>query len=157
LQINLHAADNSASDYFRFYPSLIFSTLLSCAYALALLIVLLMPLEVWIKVALAILLLFMLQYYLRYNGLLLASASIVAMYLEGGDIFLILKDGKALSGKILPDSLVTPLLTILNVQLNGNKEVRSVAVYPDSLDAERFRELRVLLRWGLIKNAMELS
>ena len=66
----------------------------------------------------------------------------------GSDIALISRDGKELNGHVLRSSLVTPAMTILNVAYTGKMRIDSVVIFPDSMDAERFRELRVLLKWG---------
>lgn len=107
-----------------------------------------LPIAGFAKAALAILLVFMLLYYLRRDAWLLLSSSHVAIRLQGNSITLISRGGGELSGQILCDSVVTPALTILNVLPQGKKSARSVLIFPDSLDKERFRELRVLLKWG---------
>ena len=99
-----------------------------------------------------VLLLCALLYYLRPNAWPSASSSYVAIRFVDDEIILQTHDGAELAGRVLGDSLVTPLLTILNVLPNGGKRVCSVVLFPDSLDSERFRELRVLLRWGIGKH-----
>jgi toxin CptA len=118
-------------------------------YAIVILVILLIPIVVWLRVVIVVLLLCALLYYLRRDAWLLASSSYVAIRFVGGEIILQTHDGTELLGKVLGDSLVTPILTILNVLPNGGKRVCSVVLFPDSLDSERFRELRVLLRWGI--------
>lgn len=100
------------------------------------------------KTALAVLLACALAYYLRRDAWLLSSASHVALRLEGNHIVLITRGGGEVPGLVLRDSVVTPALTILNVLPQGKKTARSVVIFPDSLDAERSRELRVLLKWS---------
>lgn len=75
------------------------------------------------------------------------SSSIVAIRYYGGDILLITQAGDELPGNIQPSSVVTPLLTIVNVLPTGKKRTRSVVIFPDNLSREQFRELRVLLKW----------
>lgn len=58
------------------------------------------------------------------------------------------RNGKQVTGKVMPDSLVTPLLTVLNVLPQDTHWTRSVVILPDSMDAESFRLLRVCLKWG---------
>lgn len=48
---------------------------------------------------------------------------------------------------VQPSTFVSPYLTVLNFRLSDEKTVRHVVIFPDSIDAEQFRQLRVLLRW----------
>ena len=97
---------------------------------------------------LAALLVFSLVYYLRRDALLLLQSSNVAIRLDGDQAVLTTRSGSMIPGQILRGSVVTPVLTILNILPQGKKWSRSVVIFPDSLDKERFRELRVLLKWG---------
>lgn len=134
---------------FKLYPSRICSALLFAVYSLTILIVLILPIFVLAKAALAVLLLCCLVYYLRRDAWQLSASSPVAIRLEGDSIVLLDRNGDEVSGQLLPDSLVTPALTILNVLPHGKKSARSVVIFPDSLDRERGRELRVLLKWAV--------
>jgi len=122
--------------------------LLLSIHALAILGIVLLPLFVLTKGTIILILLSMLAYYLRRYVWLLSASSYVAIWLDKGDIILTTRDGQKLTGTILRDSFVTPALIILNVLMQDSKKVRSVLVFSDSLDHERSRELRVLLRWG---------
>jgi len=122
--------------------------LLLSAYSLVLLIVFTLPIVAFAKIALAVLLVFSLAYYLRRDALLSLPSSHVAIRLDGDHVVLTSLSGSQLSGQILRDSVVTPVLTILNILPQGKHRMRSVVIFPDSMDKERFRELRVLLKWG---------
>lgn len=135
--------------FFKLYPSRICSVLLFAAYFPAILIVLILPIFVLAKAALAVLLLCCLVYYLRRDAWLLSASSPVAIRLDGDSILLSDCKGEEVRVQLLPDSLVTPALTILNVLPPGKKSARSVVIFPDSLDSERSRELRVLLKWAV--------
>jgi toxin CptA len=135
-------------NHYKLSPSRIFLALLLSAYVLAILIVFMLPIDTWARLMLAILLLCALFYYVRHDALRLMLSSIVGLRLEGDQISLIMRGGGELTGVIQPDSLVTPALTILNVLPHGEMRVRSLLIFPDSLDKEHFREMRVLLRWA---------
>jgi len=124
------------------------SAFLLSGYLLAILIIFILPIVVLAKAALAVLLGCTLVYYLRRDALLLSSSSHVAISLGGEEVTLTTRNGSELHGQILRDSVVTPFLAILNVLPQDGKRVRSVVIFPDSLERERFRELRVLLKWG---------
>jgi hypothetical protein len=58
----------------------------------------------------------------------------------------IVVDGAA--GTIVRGSFVAPWLTILHWRRTGSRLTRTVVILPDMIDAARFRELRVILRWA---------
>lgn len=134
---------------FRLYPSHICSALLFFAYALTILIVLMLPMVVLAKVALAALLACALFYSLRRDAWLLLPLSPVAIRIEGDQLTLITRGGSELQGDISGNSVVTPFITILHVLSQAHKGVCYVVIFPDSMDKERFRELRVWLKWGV--------
>jgi hypothetical protein len=135
--------------FFRLYPSRACAALLIFAFSLSLLIIFLLPIPAFFMAVLAILLVCTLVYYLLRDAWLLLSSSHVAIRLEGRNITLLTRCGGELPGQILDDSLVTSFLTILNVLPQGKSRARSVLVFPDSMDPQRSRELRVLLKWGV--------
>ena len=135
-------------NYFKLYPSRFCSAILFLAYSLTILSVFLLPIVELAKAALTVLLVCAMVYYLRRDAWLLLSSSHVALRLEENHIVLITRGGGEVPGLVLRDSVVTPALTILNVLPQGKKTARSVVIFPDSIDAERSRELRVLLKWS---------
>lgn len=75
--------------------------------------------------------------------------SCVAFRMEGqAEIVMILRSGRHLSGRVSPDSFVTPYLVILNVVLGEQRRGRSLLILPDTMGADSFRRLRVALKWG---------
>lgn len=144
------SAGNGGAHDFKLYPSRIFSALLYSAYTTALLIVFILPASLLAKAALAAVLIFSLRYSLRRDAWLLLPSSHVAIRLDGDRIVVRSRLGSDISGRILRDSVVTPLLTVLNVLPQGKKSMRSIVIFPDSMDKERFRALRVLLKWNAV-------
>ena len=134
--------------FLKLYPSRICSLVLFSAHSLAILIIFMLPLTGLAQTALAVLLVASLAYYLRRDAWLSLSASPVALRIDGINITLLTRAGSEVHGQILSDSVVTPVLTILNVSTQGQKGTRSIVIFPDSMDTDRFRELRVLLKWG---------
>jgi len=49
--------------------------------------------------------------------------------------------------RVAGSSFVSPLLTVVNLRLEGARWGRAVLITADSLDPESFRRLRVWLRW----------
>lgn len=120
--------------------------MLGVAHGALLLLLLMLPL--WTRLMLAALVLSSLVYYLRRDAWLRAPDSCIGLVLQGDDAILNLRNGAQLRGEIAPDSLVTPLLTVLNVSLPELRATRSVVMLPDSMAADVFRQLRVWLKWG---------
>ena len=142
------SADNDGAHDFKLYPSRIFSALLYSVYTASLLIVFILPAALLAKAALAAVLVFFLRYFLRRDAWLLLPSSYVAIRLDGERIVLKSRMGSEISGQVARDSVITPLLTVLNVVPQGKRGMRSIIIFPDSMDKERFRELRVLLKWN---------
>ena len=134
--------------YFKFSPSRVCAALLISVHTLAILIVFLLPIAGLAQAISAILLLLALRYHLYRDAWLRLPSSHVAMHLQGNNIILITRSGEELHTQLLLDSVVTPALTILNVIPQGKRIARSVIIFPDTLDQDSNRELRVLLRWG---------
>jgi hypothetical protein len=75
--------------------------------------------------------------------------SCVALRLEEyEEVMLVLRNGKHLPGRLSSDSLVTPYLIVLNIALSEQRGWRSLAILPDTLGKDSFRQLSVALRWG---------
>ena len=142
------SADSGGAHDFKLYPSRIFSALLYAIYTASLLIVFVLPAALLAKAALAAVLIFSLRYFLRRDAWLLLPSSHVAFSLDGDRIVLKSRMGSEISGQVARDSVITPLLTVLNVVPQGKRGMRSIIIFPDSMDKERFRELRVLLKWN---------
>ncbi len=56
-------------------------------------------------------------------------------------------NGQNIQGRLGSSSLITARLTILHVTGERALSFRPVLIFADSLDVERYRELRVLLKW----------
>ena len=88
-------------------------------------------------------------YWLLLDANLRMGHSCVTFRLQGQEeIVLVLRSGRHLHGRVSSDSLVTPYLVILNVELKEQRRRRSLLILPDSMGKESFRRLRVVLKWG---------
>lgn len=133
---------------FKLRPSHYLAAILIVAHGAALAALFPLNLPTWSKAALALIMLFSLVYHLRRDAWLSAPSSGTALMLDGDRVMLATRGGKQLTGHVLRDSLVTPLITVLNVLPQGARFARSVIILPDSLDVESFRQLRVWFKWG---------
>ena len=75
--------------------------------------------------------------------------SIVAISLGDDRIILFNRDGDEQVGKLLRSSLIMPQIVILNITLPNHFWKKNVVLMPDSMDAESFRQLRVVMKWGV--------
>lgn len=104
--------------------------------------------QLWLSSLLTLLLFSALLYYVCRDVVLILSYSYIKLRPDGDSIVLVTRNGNEVSGQLARDSLVTPLLTVLNFLPINKKRVRSVVIFPDSMDKEAFRELRVQLKWN---------
>ena len=80
-------------------------------------------------------------YYLRRRGT-------TVMRLEPDGSLLVRSDRDEWQAAIvLPQTSVSPWLSVLRYRLEGERWSRSLALLPDSLQTDDFRRLRVWLRW----------
>ena len=116
-------------------------------HSVAMMSMLLLPLPGWAKIVLVILLSASLLHYLRQNAWLSARSSQVALSLRQQEVMLTSRESSEVAAKVMAESFVMPLLTIVTVLPHGARRKISTVIFPDSLDAESFRKLRVLLKW----------
>jgi len=108
-----------------------------------------LPLSSLWSLVLSVLVLFWSGYCLLSDANLRMGHACVAFRLEDhDDIVLVLRNGGHLSGRVSPDSLVTPYIIILNVALNEPRRGRNLLIMPDAMRREDFRRLRVVLKWS---------
>ena len=135
--------------YFKLRPSRSLTLYLIVLCAVALISLWQLPLPAPASLALSVLVLCWGGYCLLLDAKLHMGRSCVAFRLEEGeDVVLVLRNGRHLTCRVSPDSLVTPYLVILNVVPNGRGRGRSLLILRDAIGVESFRRLRIALRWG---------
>lgn len=93
-------------------------------------------------------------YFVLFRGLLLLPWSYAVLTVDvKNQLKLIRRDGEYLKANVLPDSVVTPYLTVMHFSYEDATFLarlfgQHLVVLPDALDAEPYRQLRVWLRWG---------
>lgn len=122
--------------------------MLGCAHFAAIGLLWPLALPVAVKLTGAAVLTISLIFYLRHYALLRAPAAVVAVELSDEmACTLETRRGERIGCALLGSSFVAPYLTVLNLQPEGKFFTRSVVILADAIDAEEFRQLRVLLRW----------
>jgi toxin CptA len=122
--------------------------LLSVLFATAIVAVFLLPLPAWLLASAIIVLSGAFSIHLYRDVLLKTASSCVSIRIEMDQVQMVMRNGTEIAGVISKSSLVTPMMTVLNVRIPGRWLDRSVVIFPDSLEKGHFRELRVLLKWG---------
>ncbi len=125
---------------FDFRPSRLLGLALLLTHGLAMLSIIVLPLPFLMRAVLLLVPAANLWHVYRKVG-----GGAVGLRIESDRIVVLDARSGEVSGKLLPDSLVTPYLAVLQIHTEGKP--RSVLVMPDSLDAQSFRRLRILLRW----------
>jgi len=86
------------------------------------------------------------------HGLRCLKHSVVAMQLKpDNSVSILLKNGRWQEVRIMPSTVVTPLLSVVHYRLQESAwyyPMRYVLILADAVDAEDYRRLRVRLRWN---------
>lgn len=135
--------------FYKLRPSLILSLLLSFMCLVLQVLLWQLPLPKSVLLVLTVVVLCWGGYCILHDANLRMGHSCVAFRLEGQDeIVLVLRSGRHMSGRVSPDSLVTPYLVILNVALSEPHGGRSLLILADAIGNDSLRRLRIALKWG---------
>lgn len=108
-----------------------------------------LPLDMSVYLVLGLIIWALCAYLLFRDARLMLANSCVAFRLEVEDrISLILRDGRHQEGKLMVGGIILPFVVLINIRLEQGGH-RSLVLLNDSMDADSFRHLRVLLRWGV--------
>ena len=130
-------------------PSRILAAVLSLAHALALAVILIVTMPVWAKLLVGSVIAASCIWSICHAALLRTAHAIIELVIgEGGRVSCRNRTGTWREAQTLGSSFVTPWLTVLNLRLEGSWLARHVVILPDSVDADAFRRVRVLLRWA---------
>ena len=88
------------------------------------------------------------------HGLRRLKHSVVALQLmPDNSVSIDLKDGRRQAVRVMPSTVVTPLLSVVHCRLQEAawySPTRYVLIPADAVDAEEYRRLRVYLRWATL-------
>ncbi len=141
------SVDNTVKNFFNLHPSSLLFVLMLFVYSVAIFICFIICKQLWFSWLLAGLLLCAFVYYVCRDVALILPSSYIKLRPDGDSIMLVTRNGVEISGQPARDSLVTSVLTILNFVPTELQRVRSIVIFPDSMDKEAFREIRVQLKW----------
>lgn len=130
----------------RFSPTL--ATLLGLAHLVSLILLWITPLGVFPQFGIGLLVVASWLFHLRRDCFRLAPGAIVRLRVEhGGKFSYQTRAGEWHDAALLGNSLVTPWLSVLGFRREGARFGRYTVLFPDTLDAEAYRKLRVLVKW----------
>lgn len=125
-----------------------FTLLLIAAHGTTAILLFAVPLPAVVQLALIAAIGISLRASLRTHALRTAPHACVRVAVQrDGRATLELRSGAALTGQVLADSRVNPLLTIINLRRDDNGRRVSLVLLPDSAHADDLRALRVWLRF----------
>lgn len=141
-----------------FQSSKALAALLVFMHLLSLLLVWLMPLPLWFQLPISSVLLVSATFYLKRDALLTAQNSTIALQVHS-DCQCEIQNrlGEWEDVELLGTSFVAPYLTVLNFKIAGKRLAKHVVIFPDAVDSEHFRQLRVLLKWKCNRFPREAS
>jgi len=99
------------------------------------------------KLAMLVLIVLSLVYYLARDVLLLLGDSWCDISFEQKDVSVVTRDGTAFSGLVANMTFVCPYFVVLCLKPEGERMLVSRVIFPDSISAGGFREVRVHLRY----------
>lgn len=144
----------AASLVIRLEPSLRLAVILTLAHAAAIGLLWLLALPAWAKASASAILAASLVFHLRRYALLCSPRSITRLeVMEDMTFKLETRNGARLDCELLGSSFVAPYLTVLELKPAEPVNVwqrpasHTITILPDGINAEEFRQLRVLLRW----------
>lgn len=129
-------------------PSRQLALIFSVAHTGCLIIVWLLDITLLLKIFSTLLLLFSMIYYIQRFALLQTPHAIVAFYLsDAASCIIQTRSNDHHHYQVQGSTYVTPHLTVICLKSKASFFERSIVIFPDSIDAEKFRQLRVWLRW----------
>lgn len=148
LQFRDHLFSHMTALSVRLRPSIRLTAILSTAHGIAFFLLCLLPLSMGIQLIGAAALACSLAFNLGRYGLLNMAGAIVAFELSDElRCTLETRCGGLMVCTILASTFVASYLIVMNLKPDNYFFSRSIVILPDGIDAEEFRQLRVLLRW----------
>jgi toxin CptA len=130
-------------------PSRSIAIVLTTAHLAAAATLLPLDLPAWAKVLLTLTIAASLAHAVFRYALLRGASCLGAIELREHDQLAVqTRDGTWHEARILGTSYVSPVLSVINLRLEGRRCARHMVIVSDNADAEYFRRLRVWLRWG---------
>lgn len=148
-----YSLDAMTELFIKLKPSRKLGILLSLAHYTAASVFWLLTLPAAVKILVTLLLASSLCFYLRRYVWLISPQAIVALRLsEKNHCRAWMLSNNYIDYRIDGDTFVAPYMTVLCLKENQVTGRRTIVIFPDAIDAEAFRQLRVWLRWKWVDN-----
>lgn len=129
-------------------PSVRFAAVLLLSHAIAASVVYMTAMPWAARLAVFLLIALSLSYYLARDALLIFSGSWREISLDQSSVSVLARDGSELIGQIAGKTIVSPYFVLLRIRPEGRCRPVSRVIFPDAMDGDAFRELRVRLKFA---------
>lgn len=130
-------------------PSIRFATVLLLSHAIAAFVVYVTAIPWAARLALYLPVVLSLPYFLARDAWLISPDSWREISLDRGGASVVARDGSTLIGRIAGSTLVSPYFVLLCLRPEGHYRAISRVIFPDAMDREAFRDLRVHLKFAM--------
>ncbi len=128
-------------------PSARFATTLLLSHAAAVSVVFMTAMPWGARLALLPLIVLSLSYHLARDAFLLLSNSWHEISLNQNGVSVVARDGTELTGQLANGTMASPYFVLLRIRPEGRHRLASRVIFPDAMDKDAFRELRVRLKF----------
>lgn len=129
-------------------PSVRFATALLASHALAAFSVYMTAMPWAAKLAAFLLIVPSLLYHLAHDAFLIFPGSWREISLAQNSVSVVARDGSRLLGRVAGRTFVSPYFVVLRIRHEGRYRPFSRVIFPDAMDANAFRELRMRLKFA---------
>lgn len=129
-------------------PSARFATVLLLSHAVTASVVCMTAMPWAAKLVAVLLILLSLSYYLARDAFLICPDSWCRVLLDQGCVSVIARGGSKLVGQVAGKTIVSPYFVLLRIRPEGRYRPASRVIFPDAMDGDAFRELRVRLKFA---------
>ena len=130
-------------------PSVRFATILLLSHVIAASVVYMTAMPWTARLAATLLIVLSLSYYLARDAFLIFSGSWREISLDHGSVSVVARNGSKLIGRIAGKTIVSPYFVLLRIRPEGRYRPVSRIIFPDAMDGDAFRELRVRLKFAI--------
>ncbi|HUW26757.1 MAG TPA: protein YgfX [Gallionella sp.] len=130
-------------------PSARFAVVLLLSHAIAASVVYMTAMPWAARLVVSLLILLSLSYYLARDIFLVFPYSWHEILLDQGGVSVIVQNGSKLTGWVAGKTIVSPYFVLLCIRPEGRYRPVSRVIFPDAMDGNAFRELRVGLKFAV--------
>lgn len=130
-------------------PSAHFATALLLSHAIAASVVYMTAIPWAARLAVFLLIALSLSYHLARDAFLIFPGSWREISLDQSSVSVVARDGSRLIGLVAGKTIVSPYFVLLRIRPEGRYWPVSRIIFPDAMDENTFRELRVRLKFSM--------